>query len=1074
MSDPRLSVLVQQIRQSARPAPSDRDLLRAYAAEHDQAAFTALVRRHGPMVWHVCSRVLHRPQDAEDAFQATFLVLARKASSAGWRESIGPWLHAVAQRSAAKLRSRLARPSPSARERAAADPLDEMTARELLAVLDEEIAALPEPLRGPVVLCLLEGRTQEEAARLLGTALITLRRRLDAGKKALQAQLTRRGVAPSAALGALAVARLSYPPVPALAAGLLAPAASRYSGLLVLLLVLVVGGIGLAANRFLAAPPPPARSAAAAPAKADPLPAGAVLRLGSPRLRHRGPVGCLAYSPDGRWLASGGRWSAFVAVWDARTGRERVEVRVPKTGVNALAFSPDGKVLAGAGVDGAVYLWDPATGKQRQRWQGHGGEVRALAFSKRGDVLAAGAAFEVRFYDTERGRLPRAFKVEPGWASAVALSPDGRTVTAASSGWPVAGAIRGGTVSLWDRASGKRLHLLSGHSSSVLHIAYSGDGRTLVTMGAERTLTWDVASGKQRGPLGGAGGGRAALSSDGKVFAVGCNDGAVRLWDLASGKLVRKLPGHAESIMALALAPDGKTFASASHASSVIHLRDTSSGAPRLPPSGHTERIGAVAFGPDGRTLATASSDGAVLLWDGRTGQELRVLAAGDAAGTEANRVTLAFTPDGSQVGYTRGDRVLLRNVRTGKEVGRYQGSGFAFSPDGKWLACAEVGKVDGNRGVAVLHDRVTGKKVRELWGHRTPLAWLDFSPDSRTLNSAGLAFWADSAQRETSFLRRWDVATGQERRGLPAQATRMRALFGFSAEATQVQALSPDGRMWASTTRKGDTIKLGEMATGGWRGDLAGHAEMIYAVAFSPNGRLLASGSMDGTVRLWELPAARQAACLEGHRGWVTSVAFSPDGTRLLTGGTDGQALVWDVSRLARRAGTTVEDCWEDLGGTSATAYRAAARLAACPEQAIKLLRGKLRPITAADARRVERLLAELGSEQFTTRERASEELAKLGELVEPTLRKALGGATDLEVKRRLKGLLSVSDRGQLPPETIRQVRAVEVLEHLGGREARRLLETLARGAAEARLTREARESLERLRKRPLRAPAP
>src|SRR5262249_38580480 len=148
----------------------------------------------------------------------------------------------------------------------------------------------------------------------------------------------------------------------ALAEGLLMPARPR--GLLALLLALAaLGGIGLAARRFLAGPAPLTTRAGAT--TADPLPAGAVLRLGLARFRHRRHVGAPSYAPGGKLLASGGWGNPFVALWDTETGRERLEVRGPRTGVNDLAFSPDGKLLAAAGRDGVAYLWDAATGKPR-------------------------------------------------------------------------------------------------------------------------------------------------------------------------------------------------------------------------------------------------------------------------------------------------------------------------------------------------------------------------------------------------------------------------------------------------------------------------------------------------------------------------------------------------------------------------------------------------------------------------------------------------------------------------------------------------------------------------------------
>ena len=207
-------IVLRHLRGLAAPAAggevSDGQLLERFAARREEAAFAALVRRHGPMVLGVCRRVLRQEQDAEDAFQAAFLVLARKGPSICKRDSVGSWLYQVAYNVAMKASTRAAnrqKPAAAAAARQAADPLAEITGRELLAVFDEELARLPDRQRAPLVLCYLQGLTRDLAARQLGCSESTLHRRLEEGRERLRERLGRRGLAlPAALLTAGAVA----------------------------------------------------------------------------------------------------------------------------------------------------------------------------------------------------------------------------------------------------------------------------------------------------------------------------------------------------------------------------------------------------------------------------------------------------------------------------------------------------------------------------------------------------------------------------------------------------------------------------------------------------------------------------------------------------------------------------------------------------------------------------------------------------------------------------------------------------------------------------------------------------
>src|SRR6516164_2998681 len=197
---------VRNLAQKHDDGASDRELLARFVAQRDQDAFTTLVRRHGPMVMGVGLRVMHHHQDAEDVCQATFLLLARKAKTTAWRDTIANWLYEVAHNLARKARDAASRRSVHenrAPVKAPTDALGEITLRDLKAVLDEELTRLPKKYRAPILLCCLEGKARDEAARCLGWKLTVVKDRLQQGRERLRRRLARRGLALGTALASI-------------------------------------------------------------------------------------------------------------------------------------------------------------------------------------------------------------------------------------------------------------------------------------------------------------------------------------------------------------------------------------------------------------------------------------------------------------------------------------------------------------------------------------------------------------------------------------------------------------------------------------------------------------------------------------------------------------------------------------------------------------------------------------------------------------------------------------------------------------------------------------------------------
>jgi RNA polymerase sigma factor (sigma-70 family) len=803
---------------------TDAELLKHFSIHNDDLSFAHLVERHGSMVWGVCRRILNHAQDAEDCFQAAFLVLARKAGTLQKDASLGAWLHRVAYRLALRSKATAARRQTEEGRAAAMNPVScerEESWQELRKLIDQELEHLPQIYRVPLVLCYLEGKSNAEAAKELGWPLGSVKGRLSRGRDLLRKRLQKRGLTlAGAALVALLTERAASAAVPGILLMSTTTAATAFAigetmsassqalalanellraatlGSLVKLafvgvaLTLTIGsGAMFAEQTFVDESRPqaantrgqrPTSGANRIPPEhvdlaGDPLPVDAISRLGSTRFSHCGAI-------------------------------------------RTVQVSSDGKSVIARGADG-ICQWDIQTGKQlpMPQWKNAqiAGPNASFDASGEGKLFIVAKTQGIDSYSAKTGAKSSTFGM--GRYYSVFVSPDGKHLAALSRDehFPV---------ELFDLTTGKSMWSSGSYQNPMASVSFTSDNMNLVVAGWDmqtspprpdnslRILNAESGAERLAIDLGDSRPAQIAISPDNKLVAVNCQFGVsnaesisnkIRIWDLATGAEKHRI-------------------------------------APPLPASkitGHRS-FSSLLFLPNGRRLVTAGNSNELIVWDLTTGKEEKRLGhrVNDAS-------SMALTPNGKTLVVAGGNHFHLIDVATGNDV-----SNSADSPPNALAAAfMEAGAVVatagwlGNNGDSrvTFWDPVNGRELRRV-----------LIPEGRV--------WGLLPRGTSAIVEPWRspnslVLTSLEKTTSKVLATK------FTGRPLDAHATSVSGKLIAIGDSEQDVVDVFDSQTGATLHSFKDANQSAYKLRFTADEKQLFVFSRDQTVRIWDLDGGKK-----------------------------------------------------------------------------------------------------------------------------------------------------------------------------------------------------------------------
>ncbi|NJN86132.1 MAG: hypothetical protein HC881_07200 [Leptolyngbyaceae cyanobacterium SL_7_1] len=586
----------------------------------------------------------------------------------------------------------------------------------------------------------------------------------------------------------------------------------------------------------------------------------------------------VGFNPDGTVLATGDV-NHDIHLWQVADSKLLMSFRVEEGWVWSVAFSPDGRWLASS-ANRTVHLWDVQTGACVRTFNDYSDRVFAVAFSPDGQLLATGSEDHlVRVWQVRTGELLHTLEGHTDEVRSIAFSPMGRRTRTANADWLLASGSYDGTVRLWNATQGTCLSVLAAHRDWIWAIALSPDGHTLASASQDATVKlWQIETGECSQILNHPHPVRAvSFSPNGRLLASGsgigslsdCDNHTIRLWNYHSGDCLKVLSGHTSWISAVAFSPDQGILASGSEDQSV-RLWDSQTSHCLKTLQGYSNGVWSVAFDPTGTQLVSGSQDRYVRLWNQKTGKLLHQFSG------HRNWVwSVVFSPTEPIVASSSEDRTIrLWHTQTHTCLRTLEGHrdavlSIVFSTDGQTLIS---GSLDGT---IKWWQAATGRQLQTATGHRGGIWGIALSADGTLLASV--------SQDQTIQL--WDAVTGQCLRTLVGHQRWIRCV-----------AISPDRSRLISGAADG-VIKVWRLPDGVCEHTLPAHRGAVLAIAFHPSGNTFVSSGTDAQIKHWNTTTCQCDRTDTGHDRWVRFLTYSPDGTTLASCSQDETIKLWNSS---------------------------------------------------------------------------------------------------------------------------------------------------------------------------------